>query len=124
MGLIKYLGSLIKNDTGNSSRSFTLVLSALISFVAGLVMCSVIAYDGFKDGIIDTDLERAGIFMLCMGGYMAGSSVSKIFGDRSYSKNRFIEDYNSDDSGFVARRRVRKENNLNSENEEGVYDES
>lgn len=124
MGLVKYLGSLIKNDTGNSSRSFTLVLSALISFVAGLVMCSVIAYDGFKDGIIDTDLERAGIFMLCMGAFMVGSGVPKIFGERSYFKNRFIEDYNSDDSGFVARRRVKKENNLNSENEEGVYDES
>ena len=89
MGLIKYLGSLIKSDTGNSSKSFSLVLSAIISFIAGLTMCAVIAYDGFKDGVIDTDLENAGIFMLCMGGYMAGGSISKIFGDgkrRRYKK--------------------------------------
>ncbi len=86
MGLIRYLGSLIKTDTGNSSKSFTLVLSAIISFIAGLVMCAVIGYDGFKDGVIDTDLENAGIFMLCMGGYMAGGSISKIFGDRQRSK--------------------------------------
>lgn len=97
-----YLGSLIKNDTGNSSKSFSLVLSAIISFIAGLVMCAVIAYDGFNDGIIDTDLERAGIFMLCMGGYMAGSSVSKIFGDREYSRYRRYSngmDYDNDRYG-------------------------
>lgn len=86
MGMFSYLGSLVKNDTGNSSKSFTLVLSAIISFIAGLTMCTVIAYDGFKDGVIDTDLEKAGIFMLCMGGYMAGSSVSKIFGDRAENR--------------------------------------
>ena len=32
------------------------------------------------------DYEKAGIFMLCMGGYMAGSSVSKIFGDRAENR--------------------------------------
>ena len=94
MGMIKYLGSLIKNDTGNSSKSFTLVLSAIISFVAGLTMCAVIGYDGFKDGVIDTNLENAGIFMLCMGGYMAGGSVSKIFGDRARSKSYEYEEEN------------------------------
>ena len=92
MGMIKYLGSLIKNDTGNSSKSFTLVLSAIISFVAGLTMCAVIGYDGFKDGVIDTNLENAGIFMLCMGGYMAGGSVSKIFGDRARSRSKNWDD--------------------------------
>jgi len=91
MGLMKYLGSLIKSDTGNSSKSFTLVLSAVISFIAGLTMCAVIAYDGFKDGVIDTNLENAGIFMLCMGGYMAGGSISKIFGDREHHKYKKYE---------------------------------
>lgn len=88
MKFFRYMKSLIETDTGNSSKSFTLVLSAIISFIAGLTMCSVICYDGFKDGIIDTDLEKAGIFMLCMGGYMAGSSVSKIFGDRAEYRHK------------------------------------
>lgn len=108
MGLVKYLGSLIKNDTGNSSRSFTLVLSALISFVAGLVMCSVIAYDGFKDGIIDTDLERAGIFMLCMGAFMVGSGVPKIFGERSIGRIKYWEDKYYDEETVI---RDKKHNN-------------
>ena len=85
--MFKYLGSLIKNDTGNSSKSFTLVLSAIISFIAGLTICGILIYDAYCNGYIKTDLEKAGIFMLCMGGYMAGSSVSKIFGDRAHASS-------------------------------------
>jgi len=88
MGFVKYLGSLIKNDTGNSSKSFALVSSTLLSFIVGIVMVSVIAYDGFRDGIIDTDLERAGIFMICVGSCVAASGVPKIFGDRSEGRYR------------------------------------
>ena len=36
--------------------------------------------------------------MLCMGGYMAGSGVAKIFGDRSFYRSRRFDDidYNDD----------------------------
>ena len=88
MGFVKYLGSLIKNDTGNSSKSFALVSSTILSFIVGIVMVSVIAYDGFRDGIIDTDLEKAGIFMICVGSCVAASGVPKIFGDRAEGRYR------------------------------------
>ena len=87
MGIIKYLGSLIKNDTGNSSKSFALVVSVILSFIAGLILCIVIAYDGFLDGRIDTDLEKAGIFIICVGSSVAASGIPKIFGDREYSRS-------------------------------------
>ena len=91
MGVISYLGSLIKNDTGNSSKSFALVMSTLLSFIVGIVICIVLAYDGFIDGVINTDLESAGIFMICVGSCVMASGVPKIFGDRAYSKaNRYI----------------------------------
>jgi hypothetical protein len=118
MGIIKYIGSLIKNDTGNSSKSFTLVLSAIISFISGLVMCSVIAYDGFKDGVIDTNLDNAGIFMLCMGGYMAGGSISKIFGDRARSKVRNWEEDEEDEYMPRKRRKGMYGSSANEETEE------
>jgi hypothetical protein len=118
MGMIKYLGSLIKNDTGNSSKSFTLVLSAIISFVAGLTMCAVIGYDGFKDGVIDTNLDNAGIFMLCMGGYMAGGSISKIFGDRVRSKVRNWEEDEEDEYMSRKRRKGMHGSSANEETEE------
>ena len=103
MGFVKYLGSLIKNDTGNSSKSFALVSSTILSFLAGLIMVSVLAYDGFKDGIIDTDLEKAGIFMLCIGSCVAASGVPKIFGDRDYEKYKH-QNYEEDEYEMDRRR--------------------
>jgi hypothetical protein len=88
MGMIKYLGSLIKNDTGNSSKSFALVSSTVLSFIIGLCIGSVIVYDGFRDGVIDTDLEKAGIFMICVGSCIAASGVPKIFGERAEGRHR------------------------------------
>lgn len=86
MKLFSYFASLIKTDTGNSSKSFTLVLSAVISFISGLVMCGILCYDAYCNGYIKTDLESAGIFMLCMGGFMVGGSASKIFGERGQER--------------------------------------
>lgn len=105
--MFKYLGSLIKNDTGNSSKSFTLVLSAIISFIAGLTICGILIYDAYCNGYIKTDLEKAGIFMLCMGGYMAGSSVSKIFGDRAHASSVIaMHEYDAmEEEGRMRRRR-------------------
>ncbi len=122
MGFIKYLGSLIKNDTGNSSKSFALVSSTILSFLAGIIMVSVLAYDGFRDGIIDTDLEKAGIFMLCIGSCVAASGVPKIFGDRDYEKYKH-QNY-EEEGEYVGRRRrsmmVRGEES--GENEEEMVD--
>jgi hypothetical protein len=117
MGFINYLGSLIKNDTGNSSKSFALVSSTILSFLAGIIMVSVLAYDGFKDGIIDTDLEKAGIFMLCIGSCVAASGVPKIFGDRGYEKYKH-HDY-EDEGEYVGRRR----RSMMTSGEENIEDE-
>lgn len=84
---LKYLASLIKNDTGNSSKSFALVMSVLLSFIVGIAIAATICYDGFIDGIIDTDLEKAGVFMICVGSCVAASGVPKIFGDKEYTKS-------------------------------------
>lgn len=92
MNFFKYLASIIRNRTGNSSKSFTLVASTIVSFIAGIGMTAVICYDGFSDGVIDTDLEKSGIFMLCMGGFMATSGVPKIFGEKYYKENDRIGD--------------------------------
>lgn len=86
MRFFKYLQSLISVDSVNSSKSFTLVLSAIIAFMSGVVVCFVLVYDVVTNGYIKSNLEDMGIFMLCMGGYMAGSGVPKIFGDRAHEK--------------------------------------
>ena len=121
MGLIRYLGSLIKNDTGNSSKSFALVMSTLVSFITSLTICDILVYDVYQNGYIKTDLEKAGIFMLCMGGYMAGSSVSKIFGDRAYASS--IVAMEEDESRMRRRRHGTRGVDNNECNEEEILED-
>ena len=108
MGFIGYLKSLIATDTGNSSKSFTLVLSAIISFIAGLVICFTIIYDVISNGYIKSDLESMGIFLLCVGGMTASSSVPKIFGDRVEGRTRMMEDRIAGEDVFYENMKPRK----------------
>lgn len=57
MKIAEYLKSLIKANTLNSSKSFALVLSSLIGAFVGL-------------------------FMLCIGGFMAGGGINKAISER------------------------------------------
>ena len=90
MGIIKYLGSLIKNDTGNSSKSFALVMSTLVSFITSLTICVILIYDVYCNGFIKTDLEALGIFIICVYSGNAASGVPKIFGDKYFSRTKML----------------------------------
>jgi hypothetical protein len=92
MKLNKYLASLIRNDTGNSSKSFALVMSTIMSFIVAMVMCGILVYDVYCNGYIKTNLEDAGIFMLCVGSCVAASGVPKIFGERARKKESFQQE--------------------------------
>lgn len=54
----------------------------------GLTLCGAVAYDVALDGKIDSDMQDMGLLMLCMGGFVGGSSASKIFGERAEGKFR------------------------------------
>ena len=82
MGFFTYMRTLLDVQSPNSSKSFTLVLSAIVSAFIGLTMCFVIIYDVITNGYVKTDLNDAGIFLLCAGGYMAGAGVTKAVVDR------------------------------------------
>ena len=82
MRFFSYMRTLLDVQSPNSSKSFTLVLSAIVSAFIGLTMCFVIIYDVITNGYVKTDLNDAGIFLLCAGGYMAGAGVTKAVVDR------------------------------------------
>ena len=82
MSFFSYMRTLLDVQSPNSSKSFTLVLSAIVSAFIGLTMCFVIIYDVITNGYVKTDLNDAGIFLLCAGGYMAGAGVTKAVVDR------------------------------------------
>lgn len=106
MGFIGYLKSLAERNSGQSSKAFAVIASTLISFITGLVLCFAISYDVYVDGVVNSNLEDMGILMLCMGGFVGGSSVSKIFGDRAESK---IERYKQQFSEEIMERENEEE---------------
>lgn len=87
----EYLKLLIKPNSGNSSKSFGLVISAIVGGFAGLCVCFVLLYDVIVDGIIDTNLEDLGWFLICSAAYMFGGGLNKsltdTFGDKKKTKN-------------------------------------
>ena len=88
MRFLSYMRTLLDVQSPNSSKSFTLVLSAIVSAIIGLTMCFVIIYDVITNGYVKTDLNDAGIFLLCVGGYMAGAGVTKAVVDRRERRRR------------------------------------
>lgn len=77
-----YLSRLVKSGTGDSSKSFALLLSAFIGSLAALVLCFVLVYDIAQDGILSVDLSDAGMFLLCCSGFIFGGGVNKVLGER------------------------------------------
>ena len=86
MGIFRYLGSLIRNDTGNSSKSFALVMSTVMSFIMTLLVGGILLYDVYCNGYIRTDLESLAIFMICVYSGVPASGIPKIFGERSIGR--------------------------------------
>ncbi len=83
MNILRYLKSLAQTNSGQSSKAFTLIVSVIVSAIIGLSISFSIIYDVCSDGKIDSSLQDMGILMLCTGGFIGGSSVSKIFGDQA-----------------------------------------
>lgn len=79
--MFRYLGKLIKNNTGHSSKSFGLVLSAIVGALMGLAIVFALVWDVSKDGVIDTDLGDLGVFVLCIGAYTFGSGANKMLSE-------------------------------------------
>lgn len=81
MKAIEYIRSLIKANTLDSSKSFSLVLSVLVGALIGICVCFCLIWDVCVNGYIKTDLDSLGIFLLCVGGFMAGGGASKVLAD-------------------------------------------
>lgn len=90
MGLFGYLKSLIQKGTPDNAKSFSMVVSVVVGFITGLCICFVLVYDVVTNGYIKTDLIDLGMFSLCVGGYITGSSLAGIFEDKYRNKFKNI----------------------------------
>ena len=76
-----YFKSLVQPHSGNSSKSFALLLSSIMGAVLVLCIGFILIYDVAVDGIIDTILTDLGWFLLSVGAYSLGSGAGKIATD-------------------------------------------
>ena len=85
--IAEYLKSLIRANTLDSSKSFALVLSILVGAFVGLCVGFCLIWDVCTNGYVktdlDSDLDALGVFMLCIGGFMAGGGINKAISERN-----------------------------------------
>ncbi len=77
-----YLQKLGDADNSNSSKSFALIVSTITGGFIALVVCFVLVFDVITNGYVKTNLADLGIFLLCVGGYVAGSGVTKAVAEK------------------------------------------
>ena len=82
MKIAEYLKSLIKANSLDSSKSLALVLSCIVGALIGLCVCFCLVYDVCTNGYLKTDLDSLGLFVLCVGGFMAGGGINKALSER------------------------------------------
>lgn len=93
MGIWKNIRDSIDDKSSMSVNSITLLISSIIGFLLGLVICFVLVYDVSTNGYLKTDLTDLGIFLLCSGGYIASSGVPKtIIDSRLNTKTRLMQE--------------------------------
>ena len=86
MRIVEYLKSLVRANTLDSSKSFALVLSILVGAFIGLCVGFCLIWDVCVNGYLKTDLDALGLFMLCIGGFMAGGGINKAVSERHKTK--------------------------------------
>lgn len=75
--MLNYLKSLIRVNSGDSSKAFGLVLSAIIGAINGLFIGIILLYDVLMDGRIDSDIHELGWFLVFDSIYMFGGGLNK-----------------------------------------------
>lgn len=93
----KFIRSLIRANSLDSSKSFALVVSVLVGALIGVVIAFCLIFDVVKNGYLKTDLDSLGIFLLCVGGFMAGGGINKAiaenrrFKEKEENKNKDVK---------------------------------
>ena len=92
--MFKYFKSLIRNDSGDSSKSFGLVCSVLVGSFIGIVIGIVLLYDGLKDGTLDSDLWMVGWFLFCDSVFIFGGGLNKTLAEKWFASKNLINNEN------------------------------
>lgn len=120
MGFFRNIKTSIDDQSTINVNNISLLVSSVIGFLLGLVMCFVLVYDVVTNGYVKTDLTDAGIFLLCSGGYIAGSGIPKTIVDSRLKLKAGIANAELEDEAEERRRSRRRKKKVE---EEPVEDE-
>jgi hypothetical protein len=124
MGFLRNIKESIDDTSTISVSGITLLISSFIGFLLGLVMCFVLVYDVVTNGYLKTDLTDAGIFLLCSGGYIAGSGIprsivdSRLKAKTNIANERLETEFENKYNRSTKKRRKRDEENDDDESYE------
>lgn len=121
MGFLKNIKESINDKSSMNVNAITLLTSAFIGFVIGIVICFCLVYDVLTNGYIKTDLVDMGIFLLCSGGYIVGSGIPKTVLDNKLKGRMTMAEAEQEEDiedMRAERRRKREELNHTEESEE------
>lgn len=88
MRLSRYMVSLIRNDTGDSSKGFFLVCVTITGCLLLLTVGGILAYDALRDGRVDTDLPGLAALVGAVTAVFASAGVTKAMSERSHNNGK------------------------------------
>lgn len=83
MKITKFIGDLIRTNSGTSSKAFFLVSVTLAGCVILLAVAFVLVFEVVKSGTIRTDLGGLAAFIGAVAGLFATAGATKAFGERN-----------------------------------------
>lgn len=86
MKFTELLKSLVDLNSKHSSNIFSLVVSVLTGGLIAIIICFCLVWDVVTNNYVKSNLTELGIFLLCVGGYIAGSGINKAILDRGNVK--------------------------------------
>ncbi len=91
MGIIRNIKASIDDKSSMSVNSVTVLASAVMGVVVGLVMCFVLVYDVTFDGKVDTDMGDMAMLLMSSGIYILGSGAPKAYVDSRLKTRAWVE---------------------------------
>lgn len=88
MKIFELVKKLLDCKDSLSSKSLSLFVSTITGGLIALTVCVVLLIDVCSNGYIKTDLSDLGFFMLCIGGYIAGSGMTKAMSEREEYRSK------------------------------------
>lgn len=118
MGFLRNIKTSIDDKSSMSVNSITLLASAIMGIIIGLVICFVLVFDVMTNGYVRSDVDKLAWLLISSGGYIASSGIPKAYVDGKMKTRSWVEgeklqieaEEDLEDLRATRRSRRRKEN--------------